>query len=980
MPLNEGSNTLVIQANNAVGNASDSRTIIYKKEVTINPPLVTFIQPNQSNQTVSTINYTVKASILNIENASQLIVSQNGHVLNQSSYIYSPNTKELKLVTNLTQGNNVFTVSATNIAGNHSATTAVIYKKDELPCEKPVVTFLNPKSPNLEHNQQKYSLKVRALHVDSKNQVEVTVNGVSTQGIFNLSTKLLDALIPLNEGQNIVEVIARNRCGEDKKNTIIIYKPANVPCNNIPSLQLIEPVGNDITVTNNTQAIRVGIVNILNPASISFKVNGQAKPFTFDASSKVLFASLNLVDGLNQIEIQTSNDCGSANLNFKITKKACEKPVLKINSTSVPEGGTTVTENFVINGLVSGIESNSNITVTQNSRPINFVYNNLTNTFTVTSNLIIGLNTFVIKTSNACGEDSKTITVSRKKIVPVTPPTVEITNPSTNPFRTETGILNVQATSQYVSSSSQISMTVNGQPVNANFNAQNGSLTYNLSLVVGNNVVTVSASNEFGTASDTKTIIYKKPINFQQPEITLSNPSSCPASLPAGLNQIKGYVRNITAINQVVIRVNGSVVTNFNPVINNNQLNFQFDVNLTSPTVPVNIEIVATNEGGTAQKACTVKATEKPDPNCLPTVNAVFSADDKSVTATSTKDLSNVVLKFEDGTVQKFDNLSGLSKTFSGTGLFSGKCIAGIWIKSGCNQSNDGPGYGEYVKNPKAKLSCSTTTDGGTGDCMPVVKATFTADSKSVTATSTKPLNNVVLKYFDGQEQKFANVNGKSVTLAGTGANAGKCIVGVWIKSGCNVSKDGPGYGEYVKNNAVSSSCAAVPTGDCKPTVSALFATDSKKVTVSSTKDLINVVLKYHDGQEQKFDNLSGLSKVFKGTGVNTGKCIVGVWIKSGCNQSNDGPNYGEWVANPQNTNNCTTGNGNNGHGNNDDGIDSSNPGKGSGGPNGGSDGTTDDEKGKPIKPSPTRPKPPTKPGIKPPTTRPTNTGGRIGG
>jgi hypothetical protein len=82
-------------------------------------------------------------------------------------------------------------------------------------------------------------------------------------------------------------------------------------------------------------------------------------------------------------------------------------------------------------------------------------------------------------------------------------------------------------------------------------------------------------------------------------------------------------------------------------------------------------------------------------------------------------------------------------------------------LKSGCNQSNDGPGYGEYVKNPKAKLSCSTSTDGGTGNCMPVVKATFTADSKSVTATSTKALNNVVLKYYDGQEQKFANVNGK---------------------------------------------------------------------------------------------------------------------------------------------------------------------------------------------------------------------------
>lgn len=980
MPLNEGSNSISIQATNAAGTGADSRTIIYKKEVKVNPPLVTFIQPNQPNQTVSTINYTVKASIQNIENASQLTVSQNGQVLSPSSYVYSAAIKELKLITNLTVGNNVFTVSATNVSGNHSASTSIIYKKDETPCEKPVITFLNPKTANVEFDQKKFPLKAKVQNVDTKNQIELTVNGIATQGIFNLTTKLLDVGITLNEGQNIIEITAKNKCGEDKKNTIIIYKPANVPCTNVPSLESLQPTVNTTTVTSTTQDIRVSVVNISNAADIIFTVNRKKHVFSFDVSNKILTSTITLVDGMNQVEIQTSNECGSVNLILEITKKACDKPQLKINNTTVPDGGSTSIENFVLNGLVSGIESNANITVTQNNRPINFIYNNSTKTFTLTANLDLGVNTFVIKAVNSCGEDSKTITVTRNKPTPVTPPKVQITNPSTTPFNTEIAVFNVQATTQYITSSNQVSMTVNGQAVNPNFNAQNGSLTYNLTLVVGNNVIIVNASNEFGTASDTKTIIYKKPVTIEKPQITLTNPSVCPATLPAGLNQIKGFVKNITAVNQVVIRVNGSVVTNFNPVITNNKLNFQFDVNLSNPNVAVNIEIIATNEAGTDQKTCVLKAADVPDSNCLPTVSAIFSADDKSVTATSTKDLSNVVLKFEDGTVQKFDNLSGLSKTFSGTGLFTGKCIAGIWIKSGCNQSNDGPGYGEYVKNPKAKLSCSTSTDGGTGDCMPVVKATFTADSKSVTATSTKPLNNVVLKYFDGQEQKFANVNGKSVTLTGTGANAGKCIVGVWIKSGCNVSHDGPGYGEYVKNNAVSSSCAAVPTGDCKPTVSALFATDSKKVTVSSTKDLINVVLKYHDGQEQKFENLSGLSRVFQGTGVNAGKCIVGVWIKSGCNQSNDGPNYGEWVANPQSTTNCATGNGNNGHGNNDDGMDSSNPGNGSGGPNGGSDGSTDDESGK-GKPAPTKPTTPTKPGIKPPTnTTPTNIGGRRGG
>jgi len=74
------------------------------------------------------------------------------------------------------------------------------------------------------------------------------------------------------------------------------------------------------------------------------------------------------------------------------------------------------------------------------------------------------------------------------------------------------------------------------------------------------------------------------------------------------------------------------------------------------------------------------------------------------VVASSDKDLSNVVIKFCDGTTQKFDNLSGLFGTFSGTGEYNGKKIVGIWIKSGCNSSDEGPGFGEFHENPNEEV------------------------------------------------------------------------------------------------------------------------------------------------------------------------------------------------------------------------------------------------------------------------------------
>lgn len=79
---------------------------------------------------------------------------------------------------------------------------------------------------------------------------------------------------------------------------------------------------------------------------------------------------------------------------------------------------------------------------------------------------------------------------------------------------------------------------------------------------------------------------------------------------------------------------------------------------------------------------------------------AEFSEDNLEVTCTSTVELSNVVLAFSDGVHQKFDELDAYEGTFSGRGAKRGEQIIGCWIKSGENDSGDGPGYGEYFPNP----------------------------------------------------------------------------------------------------------------------------------------------------------------------------------------------------------------------------------------------------------------------------------------
>ncbi|NJL32219.1 MAG: hypothetical protein HC898_11705 [Phycisphaerales bacterium] len=55
--------------------------------------------------------------------------------------------------------------------------------------------------------------------------------------------------------------------------------------------------------------------------------------------------------------------------------------------------------------------------------------------------------------------------------------------------------------------------------------------------------------------------------------------------------------------------------------------------------------------------------------------------------------MNSVVLKFTDNTTQQFGGLTSTSGTFSGTGVYAGKTIAGMWVKTG---GGDSTSFGTY--------------------------------------------------------------------------------------------------------------------------------------------------------------------------------------------------------------------------------------------------------------------------------------------
>lgn len=90
-------------------------------------------------------------------------------------------------------------------------------------------------------------------------------------------------------------------------------------------------------------------------------------------------------------------------------------------------------------------------------------------------------------------------------------------------------------------------------------------------------------------------------------------------------------------------------------------------------------------------------------------VRVAFRCDE--ITVETCKDLSNVVIEYEDGVRQRFEGQQGHVNVFAGEGDHVGASIARVWVKAGANHSGEGPGYGQRFDAPTA--SCVPSDGGG---------------------------------------------------------------------------------------------------------------------------------------------------------------------------------------------------------------------------------------------------------------------------
>lgn len=594
-----GNNVIQISASNNAGSDSKQTVINYEQLVQGNPPIVTITSPFVSPYSVNVNHHFVTATVVNVDMKSQIQVKRNGMVVSPFLYSYNLSTKQLTFNATLTQGNNIFEIAASNQFGNDLKTTMIVYNPVVNPCNKPNISFQQPSSNPATVNTSSYSLKAQLLNVANSQFITLRVNGnIVNSFSFNTATKILTKTLSLNPGTNVIQIEATNSCGGSSATTFINFNQPSDPCLP-PAITPINPNIGTFSSVSKYLTVKASIAHMPNSQNMSLKLNGQNVNFTFDNATKMLIGNLTLNTGNNNVTVSANNNCGNASYTWNIYHSPCTQPTITMNSPTLVS--TTVTNpSFVVSGSISEIQNANNIQFKKNGQNINFIYNAVTQSFTSTVNLSSGVNNFELIAQNQCGNDTKQFNVTYNPIQTMDPPEVDITNPNVSPYNSSASGMTIKAIIDNVASASQITVIFNGSTIsNFNYSPSSGILTFYTGLQNGNNTVKITGVNTVGSDMDQATIIYTQPVSIKPPDVVFTAPTSSP-ELVAGKNYlVKGFVRNVTSASQVIFKVNGQTITNYNRNFTNGRMEFSLLLNLSNANSQYNVNVTGTNQSGT---------------------------------------------------------------------------------------------------------------------------------------------------------------------------------------------------------------------------------------------------------------------------------------------------------------------------------------------------------------------------------------------
>jgi hypothetical protein len=495
--LQEGTNTIVVNATNACGTATQSYTINY--EIPCEPIAVSLVTPSTNQITVTDENYNILLHTTGSLIASGVSATLNGNNVNAS---FDNVTGEISINgMTLVDGANTIVVNLSNDCSSETVTYTVNYDG----CQPPVITVANLTNGAVV-NTSTIDLNATIQNSNGAANIQLTVNGAAESFNFDDQNNLLAASINLVEGSNTI-VLTVNGCEVKSQTLNITYE---IPCQPI-TYSLMSPNATAQTVVDEAYQITLNIQEVANQQQISVTHNGNPHPFQFNAGTGVVtIPAITLVDGANSIIVTASNDCSSENITYNIQYNGCQPPVITLGNNA--SSATSAIYNFT--ATVSNISNQSDVQVLLNNAPVNFIFDSQSGSISAEVTLVEGQNTIQIN-ANGCESDSKTFNVTYT--IPCDPIVYSLSTPSSLETSVADENYAITLVAQHANAAS-INVTLNGQPVSHTYN--NDIITINMTLVDGDNTVVVSMSNACSNETITYIIHHD---GCDAPVITLGN-------------------------------------------------------------------------------------------------------------------------------------------------------------------------------------------------------------------------------------------------------------------------------------------------------------------------------------------------------------------------------------------------------------------------------------------------------------------------
>ena len=601
------------------------------------PPKIAMVLPAYNPYETPQSSETVRARVKNVESAKDISLTVNGQTV-----VFLFQNNELTADVPLVRGENEVIVRATNAYGSDFKKQIIVFKeKTNLPndpnpnggqyptptnpnprptptpqyptpnptqpqsVQPPLVRFIQP-SNYLETESERLPLRVRVDNVRSADDIVFAVNGYRTRN-FRLGNGELTSEIYLNEGQNTLEVTARNGGGESNDRVTVNYRRP----------QPRNPTPNYPTPTNPNQTPT--------PRPRPTPQYPTPNPQTPTPRPR---PTPNQIPTPNQNPTPTTPPTAPTKKPNPTnpTTPTVTPPLVSISQPT--NGATTANPSVNLTATASNTSDRSQVRVILNGADVAFSYGN--GQITANLNLAEGENSVTVRAQNKDGADEKTNRVTFNKPQPKLP-IVTIVQPTDGSRTTDPSVI-WQARTGNVTDRSKIQVIFNGKPLTFFMNGTE--IRGRLAFAEGDNTLTVRASNAEGTDEKSVHVFYgktllpnpttpTKPTKSDNPksdggktddksndvpapqilDFKASQPVSDPFDPKPPVSVVSATITSVTSAEQIELLVNGSVKKDFTFDAATQQFQWKFEVKSGSYVVFIR----ARNATGEATKNETVK-------------------------------------------------------------------------------------------------------------------------------------------------------------------------------------------------------------------------------------------------------------------------------------------------------------------------------------------------------------------------------------